>query len=115
MSNELYWSKNKSNKVLDQVKDDLHQDEITIDGNGVTINHYSGTTMDELIEILPYITDEVKFWTTSEETARQIKEYIEICKEQHNRLTDKDIVELRSAFGTGTTVINALTGERIHL
>ena len=46
----------------------------------------------------------------SEETARAIAAY----KENH-RTTEEEKAEMRAAFGTGTTVVDIITGERVAL
>lgn len=75
--------------------------------------------MDDLAEVLEYA--DCCEWFSREATAKArfednnkvIREY---KKSNKNRVySEEELFEMRSAFGTGTTVVNVLTGRKVTL
>ncbi len=109
-----YW-KASAEKELDSLRTELESGQITIDENGIARNCIGRIVMSDLLERLAYITDKVSVEATTAayeaETAKELEEY----RRNKKPATTEEIAEMRAAFGEGTTVVDALTGETITL
>ena len=109
-----YW-KESAEKELNELRRELASGQITIDENGVARNCIGRVLMDDLLEKLTYVTDKVNVEAThaahEAEVARELEEY----RRNRKPATAEEIAEMRAAFGSGTKVVDVLTGETITL
>lgn len=109
-----YW-KESAEKELNELRRELASGQITIDENGVARNCIGRVLMDDLLEKLTYVTDKASVEAThaahETEVARELEEY----RRNRKPATAEEIAEMRTAFGSGTKVIDVLTGETITL
>ena len=111
-----YW-KASAEKELERVRADFEAGKITVDENGVARNCIGRILMDDMLEKLTYITDEADVEATraarEEETAAFFESYRKANR--NRRRSAEELHEMRAAFGTGTTVVDIITGERVRL
>ena len=109
--------KASAEKELEAVRTDFEAGKITVDENGVARNCIGRILMDDMLEKLTYITDEVDAEATraarEEETAAFFESYRKANR--NRRRSAEELHEMRAAFGTGTTVVDIITGERVRL
>ena len=109
-----YW-KESAEKELNELRRELASGQITIDENGVARNCIGRVLMDDLLEKLTYVTDKASVEAThavhEAEVARDLEEY----RRNRKPATAEEIAEMRAAFGSGTKVVDVLTGETITL
>ena len=109
-----YW-KESAEKELNELRRELASGQITIDENGVARNCIGRVLMDDLLEKLTYVTDKANVEAThaahKAEVARDLEEY----RRNRKPATAEEIAEMRAAFGSGTKVVDVLTGETITL
>ena len=67
-----------------------------------------------VVEKLTYITDTVDEEATKAARAEEVSRSLEAYRKNH-RTSKEEKAEMRAAFGTGNTVVNIITGERIRL
>ncbi len=111
-----YW-KASAEKELERVRADFENGLITIDENGVARNRIGRVLMDDMLDKLSYITDEADKEATraarNEEVSRSMEEYRK-ARQAHG-ISEEEKAEMRAAFGTGTTVVDIITGQEIRL
>ena len=111
-----YW-KASAEKELERVRADFETGKITVDENGVARNCIGRILMDDMLEKLTYITGEADAEATraarEEETAAFFEGYRKANR--NRRRSAEELHEMRAAFGTGTTVVDIITGERVRL
>lgn len=109
-----YWKK-EAEKALAKVEADLENGNITIDKNGVARNSIGRVLQNDMLEKVAMVTDKVNVEATraarQQETAKVINSY----KASYKGESPEEMSEMVAAFGTGTTVVNVLTGTRIIL
>ena len=109
------YGKQSADKELENVREELEQGLITIDGNGVARNRIGRVLMSDMLEKLTYVTDAVNPEATiasrEEENAKAIEEY----RRNARPATEEELDEMRAAFGRGRMVVNIITGQRYHL
>ena len=73
--------------------------------------------MDEVANALDYIIQDGSFRLDKTVEAREVEDaqFIKNYIAQHRGPSDEEIIEMKAAFGEGTTVIDVLTGKRIQL
>ena len=91
-----FWQRQAEAELV-KVKADLDSGEITIDEAGVARNRIGRALMDDLLEKLLLVTD------------------MESYRASRKAPSAEELAEMRAAFGEGTTVVDALTGEEIQL
>ena len=104
-----FW-KSSAEKELEQIREDFETGKITVDENGVARNRIGRILMSDLLEKLTYITDKVEAAREAETDA-----FLESYRKANHRRSAEELSEMRAAFGTGTTVVDIITGERIRL
>ena len=105
-----FWYKDVMNEI-EKVKEDLAEGRITIDEHGVAHNCIGRVLMDDLAEVVEYVTDKIDRKATAE--AREIEVAQEIAEYRKNppKMTEEDFAEMRAAFGPGETVVDIFTGQ----
>ena len=109
-----FW-KASAEKELDEVRADFETGKITVDENGVARNRIGRILMSDLLEKLTYITDKVDVEATKAAREAETDAFLESYRKANNRRSAEELSEMRAAFGTGTTVVDIITGERIRL
>ena len=109
-----YW-KSSAEKELDEVRADFEAGKITVDENGVARNRIGRVLMSDQLEKLTYITDKVDVEATKAAREAETDAFLESYRKANHRRSAEELSEMRAAFGTGTTVVDIITGERIRL
>lgn len=102
-----FWQ-NEAQKELERVKSDLDSCKITIDADGVARNSIGRALADDMLEKVELVApDCVNVSATRATYAAEVREALKgYASWQSN---DVEMHEMRSAFGTGTTVVDVLT------
>lgn len=105
-----FWQ-NEAQKELERVKSDLDSCKIIIDSDGVARNSIGRALADDMLEKVELVApDCVNVSATRATYAAEVREALKgYARRQPN---DEEMHEMRSAFGTGTTVVDVLSGRR---
>ena len=109
-----FWQKH-AEEQLAHVKADLDCGEITIDEAGVARNCIGRALMDDLLEMLVLVTDKADSAATQAAREAEVKADLESYRAARRAPSAEEMAKMRAAFGEGATVVDALTGEKIHL
>lgn len=109
-----YW-KREAEKELERVKTDLQAGKITIDENGVARNCIGRVLMSDMLEKLVMVTDKASVEATTAARDKEVSEFLAGYRKNARPATEEERMEMRAAFGKGTTVVNVLTGEKTEL
>ena len=109
-----FW-KSSAEKELEQIREDFEAGKITVDENGVARNRIGRILMSDLLEKLTYITDKVDVEATKAAREAETDAFLESYRKANHRRSNEELNEMRATFGTGTTVVDIITGERIRL
>lgn len=109
-----YWKK-EAEKELERVKTDLQAGKITIDENGVARNCIGRVLMSDMLEKLAMVTGKVNVDATAKAREQEVSESLAEYRKNARPATTEERMEMRAAFGKGTTVVNILTGEKTEL
>ena len=105
-----FWKK-QAEQELQKVKSDLDSCRITIDGDGVARNCIGRALADDMLEKVEIAAPDCV--NVSATRATYAAERDEVLKKYASReIGAEEMHEMRSAFGTGTTVVDVLTGRR---
>ena len=110
----VFW-KSFAEKELEQIREDFETGKITVDENGVARNRIGRILMSDLLEKLTYIMDKVDVEATKAAREAETDAFRGSYRKANNRRSAEELSEMRAAFGTGTTVVDIITGERIRL
>ena len=109
-----FW-KASAEKELDEVRADFETGKITVDENGVARNRIGRVLMSDQLEKLTYITDKVDVEATRAAREAETDAFLESYRKANHRQSAEELSEMRATFGTGTTVVDIITGERIRI
>lgn len=109
-----FWKK-ETLKQIEKVKTDLKEGNITIDENGVAYNCIGRVVMDDLAEVIEYVTPQIDRQATSLARASADAAFIEEYRKNPPKVTPEMYGEMRNAFGAGTDVVDVISGRVIHL
>ena len=119
LSGELgeFWKK-EAEKELEEIRKDIETGNITIDEFGVARNKIGRVVMSDMLERILYVAadrvnEEATKAAREAEVSEELREYKERMK--NHVYSAEEIFEMRAAFGTGTTVVDCITGRRIAL
>ena len=105
-----FWKK-QAEQELQKVKSDLDSCRITVDGDGVARNCIGRALMDDMLEKVEMVAPDCV--NVSATRAAYATELDEVLKRYASReIGAEEMHEMRSAFGAGTTVVDALTGRK---
>ena len=111
-----YWVES-AKKELEKIQKEFNEGKITTDENGILRNRIGRVATKEICEKCEYIGIEFDTEATVEareiETAESLKKYRE--SQKNHKPSAEELYEMRAAFGTGTTVVDVITGRRIRL
>ena len=105
----------RANSELEIIEKELENREITIDEKGVARNKIGRVLSPDMAIKVSCIKKKINISQTNEmyniETTKSIEEY----KKNKKPYSEEELMEMRNAFGEGTTVVNVITGEEITL
>lgn len=108
-----FWKK-QAEQELQKVKSDLDSCRITIDGDGVARNRIGRALADDMLEKVELVAPDCV--NVSATRATYAAERDRVLRRYASREMGAEVMhEMRSAFGAGTTVVDALSGRRYAL
>ena len=109
-----YWKK-EAEKELERVSQDIKDGKITIDENGVARNCKGRALQNDMLEKVLMVSDLVNAEATREACQDETMKAIEAYMANYTGPSEEELFEMRAAFGTGTTVVDVLSGKKIKL
>ena len=109
-----FWQR-QAEAELERVKADLDSGEITIDEAGVARNCIGRVLMDDLLEKLLLVTDKANSAATRAAREAETQVNLESYRASRKAPSIEEIAEMRAAFGSGTKVVDVITGEETQL
>jgi hypothetical protein len=107
-----FWKK-QAEQELQKVKSDLDSCRITVGVDGVARNYLGRALSDDMLEKLMMVaSEEVKFYLKPTRRARKAETAEAVQRYASREVGAEEMHEMRSAFGTGTTVVDVLTGRK---
>lgn len=107
-----FWKK-QAEQELRKVKSDLDSCRITVGVDGVARNYLGRALSDDMLEKLMMVaSEEVKFYLKPTRRARKAETAEAVQRYASREVGAEEMHEMRSAFGTGTTVVDVLTGRK---
>ena len=109
-----FWKKNAEQEI-ERMQRMADNDEIRTNMNGAAFWNSNGNYLPaDAAEKLSHTDFEFSLEETEKAREAQTAQQLEAYRQNH-RTSAEEIEEMRAAFGTGTTVVNIITGERIRL
>ena len=105
-----FWVKDAQNEIA-KAKEDYEAGRITIDDNGVARNCIGRVLMDDLAEVMTYVTNKIDRKATAKAREKEVHREIEEYRKNPPKMTEEDLAEMRAAFGPGETVVDIFTGQ----
>lgn len=109
-----YWKKD-AEKELDKLRKELAEGEVTIDENGVARNCIGRVVTSEVLVKLTYVTNAVDVEATNKARDEEEEAFLAEYRKNARPMDAEMLWEMRAAFGTGTTVVDVVTGRKYHL
>lgn len=109
-----FWQK-EAEKELATTRADLENGRITIDSNGVARNRIGRILMADQMEKLLMVTDKADATATAAAREAEVDRSLAAYRATKRPHSAEELAEMRAAFGSGATVVDAITGERIAL
>ena len=109
-----YWKKDATKRVQDYVEEAKMKADV--DSNGAIRWKNNGNyLMDDYCEVLEYAGYPFSREATKAARDAQVAEKLAAYRANPPMMTDEDIAEMRAAFGSGTSVVDVISGQRILL
>ena len=109
-----YWKKDATKRVQDYVEEAKMKADV--DSNGAIRWKNNGNyLMDDYCEVLEYAGYPFSREATKAARDAQVAEQLAAYRANPPMLTDEDVAEMRAAFGSGTSVVDVISGQRILL
>ena len=109
-----FWKKNAEQEI-ERMQRMADNDEIRTNMNGAAFWNSNGNYLPaDAAEKLSHTDFPFSLEETEKAREAQTAQQLEAYRQNH-RTSAEEIEEMRAAFGTGTTVVNIITGERIRL
>lgn len=105
-----FWQ-NEAQKELERVKSDLDSCKITIDADGVARNSIGRALADDMLEKVELVAPECVNVSATRATYAAERDRV-LRRYASREIGAEEKHEMRSAFGAGTTVVDALTGRK---
>ena len=116
LSGELgsFW-KASAEKEIEALQKKANNGEILVDENGAASWKNNGRAIpSDCAEKLSYTTLGFSMKATAAKREAETAAFLESYRQNH-RTSEEDRMEMRAAFGAGTTVVDIITGERARL
>ena len=109
-----YWKKDATKRVQDYVEEaEMKSD---VDSNGAIRWKNNGNyLMDDYCEVLEYAGYPFSREATKAARDAQVAEQLAAYRANPPMMTDEYIAEMRAAFGSGTSVVDVISGKQIIL
>ena len=109
-----FWKKHAEEEI-EKMQARADNDEIRTNMNGAAFWNSNGRYIPaDCAEILSHTDFPFSIEATTKAREAQVAQQLEAYRQNH-RTSAEEREEMRAAFGTGTTVVNIITGERIRL
>ena len=109
-----YWKKDATKRVQDYVEEAKMKSDV--DSNGAIRWKSNGNyLMDDYCEILEYAAYPFSREATKAARDAQIAQQLADYRSNPPMMTDEYIAEMRAAFGSGTSVVDVISGKQILL
>lgn len=105
-----FWQ-NEAQKELERVKSDLDSCRIAIDGDGVARNCIGRALADDMLEKVELVAPDCVNVSATRATYAAERDRV-LRRYASREIGAEEMHEMRSAFGAGTTVVDALTGRK---
>ena len=109
-----YWQKDAERRLA-QVKADLEAGRITIDETGIARNCIGRVLMNDQMELLLRVTDRVDAEATNAAREAEVEAALAEYRANYKGPSAEELAEMRTAFGSGATVVDVITGKKIEL
>ena len=109
-----FWQK-EAEKELARIRADLDNGRITIDADGIARNCIGRVLMADMLEKLLMVTDRVNAAATIAAREAEVDRELAAYRAAKRSPSAEELDEMWAAFGSGTTVVDVITGERIAL
>ena len=109
-----YWKK-QAEKELETTRAALKHGNITIGVTGIGRNCIGRVLSDDVLEKVAMVSDEIDVQATKQARAEEVVADIKAYRENYMPPSREELLEMQAAFGTGTTVVDILTGKEIQL
>lgn len=111
-----FWKKSATAEI-EKLRKEHKNGEYTVDDQGVIYNCIGNIPSEDLREKLRYAGIEFDEQATAKAYDKKLKKDLEEYREKmmNHVYTEEEMYEMRSAFGTGITVVDAITGHEIYL
>lgn len=109
-----YWKKDATKRVQDYVEEAKMKADV--DSNGAIRWKNNGNyLMDDYCEVLEYAGYPFSREATKAARDAQVAQQLADYKSNPPMMTDEYIAEMRAAFGSGTSVVDVISGQQILL
>ena len=109
-----YWKKDATKRVQDYVEEAKMKADV--DSNGAIRWKNNGNyLMDDYCEVLEYAGYPFSREATKAARDAQVAEQLADYRSNPPMMTDEYIAEMRAAFGSGTSVVDVISGQQILL
>ena len=116
-SNKHFWQRHAEKEMYEAVEK-FHSD-IDVDENGIATWKKSGNVVpSDFLEKLDWAgVATINYEATRAEEKRRNAEFFKAYREQrkNHKYSEEELFEMRAAFGTGVTIVDAISGQEIRL
>ena len=110
-----FWKKNAEQEI-EKMQKRADNDEIRTNANGAAFWNSNGNYLPaDCAEILSHTDFPFSLEETAKAREAQTAAFLEDYRRNYSGPSEEEKAEMRAAFGTGSTVVNVITGERIRL
>lgn len=110
-----FWKKNAEQEI-EKMQKRADNDEIRTNANGAAFWNSNGNYLPaDCAEILSHTDFPFSLEETAKAREAQTAAFLEDYRKNYTGPSEEEKAEMRAAFGTGSTVVNVITGERIRL
>lgn len=110
-----FW-KGEAEKQIKRMQQRIENDEIRTNANGGAFWNSNGNYLPaDCAEILSHTDFPFSLEETNRARKAQNEAFLENYRRNYKGPSEEERAEMRAAFGTGATVVNVISGERIRL
>lgn len=110
-----FWKKNAEQEI-EKMQKRADNDEIRTNASGAAFWNSNGNYLPaDCAEILSHTDFPFSLEETAKAREAQTAAFLEDYRKNYTGPSEEEKAEMRAAFGTGSTVVNVITGERIRL
>ena len=109
-----FWKKDALREI-ERVRQDIIDGEIIFDENGVAYNCIGRVLMDDLAEVVEYITDRINRKATAKAREDEVARFVEEYRKNPPKMTEEDYAEMRAAFGPDVEIVDVISGQKYRI